>query len=159
MTTTTTYLFTNVKTVTVNEVRATVSVLMLNARMAQGGHWVRRAVAFGVDAAWHVFDVTIPTVEHELLVRQLDDPHGHDAVQVVGGPCFFIEKDTWDEPVNVTRIEFDEDDADKRDHANRRIRELIARDAAHYWQAPNMPGLLWGRREVMAQYNLKMVER
>ena len=158
MTTTTYILFTNIKNIVVNGVNTTTSALLLGERCAND-YWVRHATAFGVDATLVVFDMLIDTIEHELVVRRPDDHNGDDAVQLVDGPRFTVIKEAWDQPINSTRITFDEKDDAARDHTSRRIRRLIARGAAHYWRAPNMPGVIWGPREKMAEFNLKMAER
>ncbi|KKM61288.1 hypothetical protein LCGC14_1533130 [marine sediment metagenome] len=141
-------LITNLQYATVNDVRVSLCALTLVERPRlfndEPAGYDRRAVGFGVDCAWFVFDMGLPSI-----VYTLED----DKLQIDGGPLFDLARENWEQPLDVQTFSFAED------VGNRSVHVAVAERAAHYWRAPFMPTLRYGPVDQIGPINIARAHR
>ncbi len=137
-------LFTNLTYVTVGPVRTRSCALLLAEDKEPLLGPRCRARGFGTEAAWPVFDMTIPTIAHELVPARSSVMIYGDAgpsplmtgaiLRVPGGPDFHLVASDDAHPVDVSRYEGDE-------HTILKVWPALEAKVARYWVRPAMPRL------------------
>lgn len=137
-------LFTNLRWVTVNEVRTYTNALLLVEDKHPMAGPKCRARAFGTEAAWPVFDLTIQSIKFELEQARSSAMIYGDAgalplaigaiLRVSGAPDFHLVVSDDAHPVDVSRYEGDE-------HTVMKVWPVLEEKVARYWNRPYMPRL------------------
>lgn len=95
---------------------------------------------FGTEAAWAVFGLTIPTIDHELRVNKLVLLRA-DGRPLQNAPEIDLARDDVDKPLDVQVFEWDSDD-NERGHRYGAIWCALEESVARHWHAPYMPRLV-----------------
>lgn len=144
-------LLTNIDYVVVGPVRTMTHALLLEEfhDFLTGG-LRRRIRGFGPDPAWPVFDMESPSIEFTLTdAKGRDIFIGNDGeekplisgaiLQVEGGPRLelWVSDPKW--PIRV-----DEFEGHSEERPILRVWVVLPLRVASFWNAPNMPNLVWG---------------
>ena len=144
-------LFTNLQYVTVNDVRTNSHALLLDESPGIFDEIRRVARGFGVDPAWPVFDLRIPTLDYELtdaasnsIMLTTSHPEGRPLcsgaiMQIKGGPRLDLIVHDQDQPISIQTFE-----GRYGDEVISAAWEELSSLCAKFWKAPNMPRLAWG---------------
>ena len=137
-------LFTNLHYVTVSGVRTHTCALLLAEDKKPMAGPPCRARGFGTEAAWPVFDMAIPSIDHELVSARSPVMIFGDAgalplatgalLHITGAPDFHLVASDDDHPIDVTRYEGDE-------HTITKVWPVLEEKVARYWARPYMPRL------------------
>ena len=146
-------MFTNLDWVTVNGVRTWTHALILEEGPHMFGGVKRSLRGLGVDPAWPVFDLNVPSIEYTLVDAQSQsvlltdsEPSGQRPLcsgaimQLKDGPELQLIVRDHKQPLDIKTFEGTWGDRVTTDRLWAHMQSRIPR----YWNAPNMPALLWG---------------
>lgn len=147
-------LFLNLDWVVVNGVRTSTHALLIEEGPGMLTPVDRRVRGFGLDSAWAVFDVRVPTIEYTMqdfegnaIMLTNRDPKGY--VPLVSGAVVQIASDgprlelavlDHKRPIDVKTFEGTWGDRVTLDA----LWVYLNENAPKYWTAPGMPKLVWG---------------
>jgi len=146
-------LFLNLTYVIVNGVRTSTHALLLESNPAMFGDGIRHQVrGFGLDSAWSVFDLDVPSIEYTLTDGQsnhimITDSHpagrplcSGAIMKIKDGPELQLIVEDQNQPIDIKTFEGTWGDRITYD----KLWNYLNANVVRYWHAPNMPRLMWG---------------